>query len=61
MQYNFYFLFCYRGMTRLCSEDTVVKGVSIPKGARVFVNGLALHNDPELWGPEPVEQFVPER
>ncbi len=48
-------------MTRLCSEDTVVKGVSIPKGARVFVNGLALHNDPELWGPEPVEQFVPER
>ena len=36
-------------------------GYHIPKGAKVVVNMIAIHSDPELWGPEPVDQFVPER
>ena len=47
--------------SRMCSEDTDVCGYHIPKGAKVVVNMLAIHSDPELWGPEPVDQFVPER
>ena len=47
--------------TRMCSQDTDVCGYHIPKGAKVVVNMMAIHSDPELWGPEPVDQFVPER
>ena len=45
----------------MCSEDTDVCGYHIPKGAKVVVNMIAIHSDPELWGPEPVDQFFPER
>ena len=57
-----YFKFTYFSVTnRMCSLDTDVCGYHIPKGAKVVVNMIAIHSDPELWGSEPVDQFVPER
>ena len=48
-------------MVRMCNRDTDVCAYHIPKGCKVQINMIAIHNDPELWGPEPVDQFVPER
>ncbi len=33
----------------------------IPKGTKVYVNIFDIHMNQGLWGPEPVEDFVPER
>ncbi len=45
----------------MCAEDTEACGYRIPRGAKVQVNTAAIHLDPELWGPEDPEEFVPER
>ncbi len=50
-----------RVTTRMCNRDTDVCGYRVPQGAKVIINMLEIHMDPEHWGPEPVEQFVPER
>ena len=49
------------GLIRVCNRDTDVCGYHIPKDCKVQVNMIAIHNDPELWGPEPFDQFVPDR
>ena len=46
---------------RMCKETTKIKDITVPKGTRVFINVQDLHMDPEHWGPEPVDEFVPER
>ena len=46
---------------RICNETTQVGNFTIPKGAKVQVNVADIHMNPDLWGPEPVDQFVPER
>ncbi|XP_019621037.1 PREDICTED: cytochrome P450 3A29-like [Branchiostoma belcheri] len=46
-------------MTRCSVEDTVVKGLSIPKGVTILTPVQAIHYDPERW-PEP-KKFIPER
>ena len=46
---------------RTCTQTTKVGNVTIPKGTQVAINLQAIHNDPDLWGPEPVEQLVPAR
>ncbi len=51
----------HRLQYKWCLEDTWVKGQFIPKGACVFINKHWLHFDPDVWGPEDVRQFVPER
>ena len=48
-------------MQRMCKETTKIKDITVPKGTRVFINVQDLHMDPEHWGPEPVDEFVPER
>ncbi len=45
----------------MCNETTKVGDVVIPKGAKVYVNIFDIHMNQDLWGPEPVEEFVPER
>ena len=46
---------------RICNETTQVGNFTIPKGAKVQINVADIHMNPDLWGPEPVDQFVPER
>ena len=46
---------------RICNETTQVSHYTIPKGAKVQINVADIHMNPDLWGPEPVDQFVPER
>ena len=46
---------------RTCTQTTKVGDVTIPKGAQVAINLQKIHYDPDLWGPEPVEQLVPGR
>ncbi|XP_066264682.1 cytochrome P450 3A11-like [Branchiostoma lanceolatum] len=46
-------------ITRSCVEDTVVKGLNIPKGMAIQIPVQAIHYDPERW-PEP-KKFIPER
>ena len=46
---------------RMCKATTKVGDFVIPKGARVIINVADIHFNPELWGPEPVDQLVPER
>ena len=48
-------------LNRMCKETTKIKDITVPKGAKVYVNVPDIHMDPELWGPEPVGEFVPER
>ena len=46
---------------RMCTKTTKIKDITIPKGTRVYINVQEMHMDPELWGPEPADEFVPER
>ena len=46
---------------RKCNETTKVGNVIIPKGAKVMINVSDIHCNIDLWGPEPVDQMVPER
>ena len=48
-------------MNRVCYEETVVKGIPIRPGMVVQIYALAVHTDPESWGPEDPELFCPER
>ena len=54
-------LHLFSGRIRKCAEDTVIKGVQIPAGAFVTINPDAVHMNPDLWGPEPVTEYCPER
>ena len=46
---------------RICNETTQIGHITIPKGTKVQINVADIHINPDLWGPEPVDQFVPER
>ncbi len=48
-------------VARVAQETTSIKGITIPKGAGIAINVGEIHRNPDLWGPEPVDQFVPER
>ncbi|XP_033643980.1 cytochrome P450 2J6-like isoform X1 [Asterias rubens] len=47
------------GVPHRCTEDTILRGYSIPKGSIVITNLWNVHMDPVEW-PNP-EQFNPER
>ena len=59
MVYSLYFIFSLQ--FKWCLEDTHVKDMFVPKGTCVFINKHWLHWDQELWGPEDINEFVPER
>jgi len=44
---------------RVCSKDTTINGIFIPKGIKVVLPIYVLHMDPDVW-PNPTE-FNPER
>ncbi|XP_033625471.1 cytochrome P450 3A31-like [Asterias rubens] len=46
-------------LNRICKEDCVIQGVTVPKGVTVEIAVHAIQNDPEYW-PDP-EKFDPER
>ncbi len=47
---------------RKCKEDTTVGGnILVPKGAKVLINVADIHMSSDLWGPEPIDELVPER
>ena len=46
-------------VNRVCSKDTVINGIMIPKGTIITIPLQMIHKDPEYW-PEP-EKFDPER
>ena len=46
---------------RMCNQTTKVGNVIVPKGAKVMINVSNIHRNTDLWGPEPVDQMVPER
>ncbi len=45
----------------MCNEDADIEGLHITKGTVIQVNMRAVHYDPEHWGPEDTNAFVPER
>ena len=49
------------GVQRMCKETTTVGNITIPKGSKVMINVADIHMNPGLWGPEPVDEIVPER
>ncbi|CAF0846572.1 unnamed protein product [Adineta steineri] len=48
-------------VNRQCNEDTHVAGYDIQKDTLIQVDVLSVHYDQDLWGPEPVDEFCPER
>ena len=46
---------------RMCKETIKLGDVTIPEGTKVIVNVADIHMNPQLWGPEPVDQLVPQR
>ncbi|XP_071785280.1 cytochrome P450 3A19-like [Asterias amurensis] len=46
-------------VNRICKEDCVIQGVTVPKGVTVEIAVHAIQTDPEYW-PDP-EKFDPER
>ena len=44
---------------RVCTQDTTVNGINIPKGMGINVSVYAIHHSPENW--EDPEDFKPER
>ncbi|CAF3981022.1 unnamed protein product [Rotaria sordida] len=50
-----------QAINRECMEDAHVAGYHIQKGSSIQVDVLSVHYDQELWGPEPVDEFHPER
>ena len=42
-------------------EPTTINGIKFEKGDAFQPAVYALHHDTEHWGPEPVDEFVPER
>ncbi|XP_033643982.1 cytochrome P450 2J6-like isoform X2 [Asterias rubens] len=47
------------GVPHKCTEDTILRGYTVPKGSLVIANLWSVHMDPVEW-PNP-EQFNPER
>ncbi|XP_039033043.1 cytokinin hydroxylase-like [Hibiscus syriacus] len=45
---------------RQAREDIKVDGVIIPKGTNIWIDTVAMHHDPALWGDD-VNEFRPER
>ena len=54
-------MIAYSGRVRECMETTTVCGIPFEKGDCFQPALHAVHHDPEHWGPEPVDEFVPER
>ncbi|CAF3944887.1 unnamed protein product [Adineta steineri] len=50
-----------QAINRQCMEDTDVVGYQIEKGSLIQVDVFSVHFNQELWGPEAVEEFHPER
>jgi len=48
-------------MNRQCTEDTYVKQVHIQQGTFIQIDVLSVHFNEQLWGPQPVDEFHPER
>ena len=53
-----YLAMCYR-TSRECQKTTVIKGVTIPKGAIVMIPTYLLQIDPQYW--KDPEEFDPDR
>ena len=51
----------FSGRVRECVEPTTVRGIPFEIGDCFQPAVYAVHHDPEHWGPEPVDEFVPER
>ena len=49
------------GRVRECVEPTTIGGFDFAVGECFQPALYAVHHDPEHWGPEPVDEFVPER
>ena len=49
------------GRIRECVESTTLGGFQFDVGECFQPAVYAVHHDPEHWGPEPVDEFVPER
>ncbi|XP_074648000.1 cytochrome P450 3A8-like [Tubulanus polymorphus] len=47
-------------ITRRCLKDTLITGKLVKKGMVVAADVLTIHNDPNIWGPDP-DKFDPER
>ncbi|CAF3587341.1 unnamed protein product [Rotaria sp. Silwood1] len=50
-----------QAMTRECNTTTVVCGHTIDEGSVIQPDVLSIHYDPDLWGPEDPNIFLPER
>ncbi|CAF1333431.1 unnamed protein product [Didymodactylos carnosus] len=48
-------------MNRECTQETDICGIKITKGAIVQPDVYSIHYDQELWGPQDVNNFCPER
>ena len=48
-------------INRECMEDTRIRGYDIEKGSLIQVDLHSINFNQELWGPEPVDEFHPER
>ena len=58
---NNYFLIVFSGRIRECVEPTTIGGFDFAVGDCFQPAVYAVHHDPQHWGPEPVDKFVPER
>ncbi|CAF3407167.1 unnamed protein product [Rotaria sp. Silwood1] len=50
-----------KAVSRECNETTTVCGYVIEKGSAIQPDVLSLHYDPDLWGSDDPNLFVPER
>ncbi|CAF2404456.1 unnamed protein product [Rotaria sp. Silwood2] len=50
-----------KAMTRECNTTTVVCGHKVEKGSIIQPDILSIHYNPDLWGPEDPNLFIPER
>ncbi|CAK1553507.1 unnamed protein product [Leptosia nina] len=50
---------------REASENTVIDGITIPKGSGLIISLYGVHRNPKYWGPDPhcfdPDRFLPER
>ncbi|CAF1280785.1 unnamed protein product [Rotaria magnacalcarata] len=50
-----------KAMTRECNTNATVCGHTIEKGSIIQPDIFSIHYDPDLWGPEDPNLFIPER